>query len=113
MSPSASTNPASGKRARERKKIPRHLTLLSRRCHTSYDSNWSLNAVIVKKDVMLKETPKGPGGASFGSIGAFGLKTYDAQDGMEVRMGDENWYRFKVPICISTDGAFFHAEIDG
>jgi hypothetical protein len=67
----------------------------------------------VKKDVMLKETPKGPGGASFGSIGAFGLKTYDAQDGMEVRMGDENWYRFKVPICISTDGAFFHAEIDG
>jgi len=84
------------------------------RCHTSSESNWSLNAVIVKKDVMLKEKPRGGnGGFPHNSIADFGLSTWRKQDGMEVQMGDYDWYSMKVPICISVDGAFFHAEIDG
>jgi hypothetical protein len=84
------------------------------RCHTSYDSNWSLNAVIVKKSVMMKQKPVG-GRGSFpsSSLADFGLSTFNKQDGMEVRLGDDDWYSYKIPICFSVNGAFFHAEIDG
>ena len=47
------------------------------------------------------------------SIADFGLSTYDAQDGMEMRMGEDDWYSYKIPICMSVEGSFFHAEIDG
>jgi len=57
------------------------------RCHTSYNSNWSLNAVIVKREVMLHGKPTKKDG-SFGwpkeSIANYGLSTFDRQDGFEV-----------------------------
>ncbi len=86
------------------------------RCHTSRDTNWSLNAVLVKREVMMEATPQIPGTRPFpeGSIANFGLSTFDDQMGFEGKMIEPyNWGQYKIPICISIRGAFFHAEVDG
>ena len=87
------------------------------RCHTSFDTNWSLNAVMVKRSTMLEDKPKG-GGAVFGggagmSLAEFGLSTFDDQAGFEGRMVSEDWGQYKIPVCISVEGIFYHAEVDG
>jgi hypothetical protein len=88
------------------------------RCHTSFDSNWSLNAVMVKRETMLEAKPKG-GHMVFGkgtepmSLAEFGLSTYDNQAGFEGRMISEDWGQYKLPVCISVDGIFLHVELDG
>ena len=84
------------------------------RCHTSFDTNWSLNAVMVKRSVMLEDEPKG-GRDKFPqkTLAAFGLSTYDAQDGFERLMIERDWGQYKVPVCISVGGVFYHAEVDG
>ena len=84
------------------------------RCHTSHDSNWSLNAVMVKRDVMLNGVPKG-GAKPFphGTLAKFGLSTFDNQAGFEGKMITHDWGQYKIPICFSVGGIFYHAEVDG
>ena len=88
---------------------------LEYRCHTSFDSNWSLNAIIVKRETMLEGKPVKADGSSEwpeGTIANYGLKTYDRQDGFESDLINF-WGDYKVPICISVRGNFLHAELDG
>ena len=46
------------------------------------------------------------------TIANYGLSTFDRQDGFE---GDliNFWGDYQVPICISVNGNFLHAELDG
>ncbi|GMH57455.1 hypothetical protein TrRE_jg8933 [Triparma retinervis] len=88
------------------------------RCYTSFDSNWSLNAVMVKRETMMEAKPKGGHmvfgkGAEAMSLAEFGLSTYDNQLGFEGRMISEDWGQYGIPICISVDGIFLHVELDG
>lgn len=90
------------------------------RCFTSWDSNWSLNAVLVKKSSMLGT--KYPTGVAHGagkshpelkSIAEIGLDQYVANDGFESTMSwGVKWMRWHVPMCISYSGLFLHEEIE-
>lgn len=89
------------------------------RCFTSWDSNWSLNAILVKRDAMLtKQYPSdsGAGGRaklSYKSIAEIGLEQYSANDGFESTMSwGVKWMRWRVPMCISYNGLFLHEEIE-
>ena len=102
------------------------------RCFTSWDSNWSLNAVLVKRRSMLEKkyptgngAPQARGGSSPGSRGSggggdeyksiaeIGLEQHTANDGFESTMSyGVRWMRWKVPLCISYDGLFLHEEIE-
>ena len=81
------------------------------RCFTSWDSNWTLNGVMVKKSTMLgKKYPTEPTKMSIADIG---LKSFAKQDAFESTMIHEhNWMSWKVPICISYKGLFIHEEIE-
>lgn len=89
----------------------------SYRCHTSYDTNWSLNAVMVHRETMLKSIPKGGsqvfGGGKGWSLAEYGLSTFNDQAGFESRMIQDDWGQYGIPVCISVGGIFYHAEIDG
>eukprot|EP00607_Mallomonas_marina_P007973 CAMPEP_0182416986 /NCGR_PEP_ID=MMETSP1167-20130531/1416_1 /TAXON_ID=2988 /ORGANISM="Mallomonas Sp, Strain CCMP3275" /LENGTH=243 /DNA_ID=CAMNT_0024590231 /DNA_START=804 /DNA_END=1532 /DNA_ORIENTATION=+ len=84
------------------------------RCFTSWDSNWTLNAVMVKKSDILNKKYKLPhkkGSDTMRSIPEIGLAHYQNQDGFESGMVPK-WMRWKVPICISYQGLFIHEEIE-
>jgi len=84
------------------------------RCFTSEDSNWSLNAVMVKKsDMLSKKYIYGTGMHKQSSIPEIGLNHWMRQDAFEsVMVHDIGWMRWKVPICISYHGIFLHEEIE-
>ena len=84
------------------------------RCFTSWDSNWSLNAVMVRRDAMLRQKFNfEKKGKPFGTLADYGRKMWEAQDGFEVGLLRDDWGDLRVPICISYDGTFIHEEIDG
>ena len=82
------------------------------RCFTSWDSNWSLNAVMVKKSSMLQK--KYPTGDGRKTIPEIGLSQFQQQDGFESVMvgGSPPWMKWRVPICISYQGLFIQQEIE-
>lgn len=96
------------------------------RCFTSWDSNWSLNAVLVKRSSMLgtkyptgtrrgkdQEGSGGDGRHELKSIADIGLEQYVANDGFESTMSwGVKWMRWHVPMCISYSGLFLHEEIE-
>ena len=106
------------------------------RCFTSWDSNWSLNAVLVKRSSMLNkkyplgagagERAAGAGGArrgraqqggasrgAFKSIADIGLEQYENNDGFETVMSySVRWMRWRVPLCLSYRGVFQHVEVE-
>jgi hypothetical protein len=114
-----STAPASTIVSKETLPLPEY------RCFTSWDSNWSLNAVLLRRKAMLEaKYPPGPGssmnmsGISFNapqwSLASIGLHFGGSvQDGFENAMAHQlDWTRWKVPICISYQGLFLHEEIE-
>ncbi|KAH8050495.1 hypothetical protein JL720_15351 [Aureococcus anophagefferens] len=89
------------------------------RCFTSWDSNWSLNAVLVDRESALEKKWKY---ARKGAAGKFGLglalaqyaaATWQKQDGFEVGMLKDDWGKLDMPICLSLRGIFEHVEVDG
>eukprot|EP01033_Poteriospumella_lacustris_P006673 gene6673-4811_t len=83
------------------------------RCFTSWDTNWTLNAVLVKKGTMLTKKYPMKDNKSFKSIADIGLDQYRKQDGFESAMVFSiPWQRWQVPICISYNGLFIHEEIE-
>eukprot|EP01032_Pedospumella_encystans_P011040 gene11040-12872_t len=80
------------------------------RCFTSWDTNWTLNAVMVKKSTMLTKQYKN-GRGQLKTIAEIGLSSYRHQDGFESSMLNM-WAAWKVPVCISFDGLFIHEEIE-
>lgn len=91
----------------------------SMRCFSSWDSNWSLNAVLVDRLRALEHKwtyKRGGRGGRFGagmSLAAYGASTWQTQDGFEVGMLRDDWGRTDMPVCLSTRGLFAHAEVDG
>jgi hypothetical protein len=81
------------------------------RCFTSEDTNWTLNAVMVKKSTMLNKKYNAKG--QMLSLGDIGLRQFQKQDGFESIMAwGLPWQQWKVPICIAYDGLFIHEEIE-
>jgi hypothetical protein len=84
------------------------------RCFTSWDSNWSLNAVIVRRSAMLRQKFKfRKNGKPFGTLADYGRNMWEQQDAFEVGLLQDDWGELKVPLCISYEGIFIHEEIDG
>ena len=85
------------------------------RCFTSWDSNWSVNAVLVNRKSMLSRQYRGKDGSTVGPIADLGRSFWAANDGFERAMAfDLQWMNWqpRVPICISYDGMFRHEEIE-
>ena len=82
------------------------------RCFTSWESNWSLNAVLVKKSSILnKQYNTGKDG--WKTIPEIGLQNWKDQAGFESQMGfGYKWMNWRVPVCISYEGMFIHYEIE-
>lgn len=107
-----------------RGQVYRHMSVCLRepemRCFTSWDSNWSLNAALVKRKSMLEkkypigDADEGGGAVSQSkSIAEIGLEQYANNDGFESTMSwGVRWMRWRVPLCISYDGLFLHEEIE-
>ena len=92
----------------------------SMRCFSAWDSNWSLNAVLVDRVRALEEKWAYKRGRTNGrfrapgtSLAAYGAATWQKQDGFEVGMLKDDWGRTDMPICLSTRGLFAHVEVDG
>jgi hypothetical protein len=92
----------------------------SMRCFSAWDSNWSLNAVLVDRMRALEEKWAYKRGRTNGrfrspgtSLAAYGAATWQKQDGFEVGMLKDDWGRTDMPICLSTRGLFAHVEVDG
>lgn len=83
------------------------------RCFSSFESAWTLNAVMVKRSEMLNKQYPVDNGTSNKSIAQIGLENFDKQDGFEDAMlWKYTWQKWKIPICISYNGLFLHQEID-
>ena len=89
------------------------------RCFTSWDSNWSLNAVLVDRESALEKkwryARKG-GAGKFGpglALAQYAAATWQKQDGFEVGMLKDDWGKLDMPICLSMRGIFEHVEVDG
>jgi hypothetical protein len=83
------------------------------RCFTSWDSNWSVNAIFVKRSTFMKKKYKTPSGGPLLTIPQIGLQNNKVNDGFERQMGfGYNWMNWKVPMCISMEGMFVHYEIE-
>ena len=81
------------------------------RCFTSWDSNWTLNGVMVKRASMLGK--QYPAASQAATIADIGLKSFAQQDAFESSMIHEHrWMAWKVPICISYNGLFQHEEVE-
>ena len=81
------------------------------RCFTSHDSNWSVNAIFVKRSAMMSEQWKTMSGKK--TLPEIGLSHNIHNDGFETAMGfSEKWMKWKVPICITMEGLFIHDEIE-
>lgn len=96
------------------------------RCFTSWDSNWSLNAIMIDRMRALTSkwqlpSPRRTGRQGHRSrfappgttLAAFAASTWNKQDGFEVGMLKDDWGRVKMPLCLSTRGLFRHVEVDG
>lgn len=82
------------------------------RCFTSWDSNWSLNAALLKKSSMLSKQYRMRGGVNK-TIAEIALAQYQKQDGLESAMiYSLPWPQWRVPMCISYQGLFIHEEIE-
>ena len=84
------------------------------RCFTSWDSNWSLNAVMIKRKTILeKKYDTHSKQKEKITIADIALESSSEQDKFENSMIHKYiWMRWKVPICISYDGLFLHQEIE-
>jgi hypothetical protein len=84
------------------------------RCFTSWDSNWSVNAILVKRETMLnKRYMNSVTGKEVGPLAALGKSFWQKNDGFESSMANGiQWMNWKVPMCISFDGLFLHEEIE-
>lgn len=83
------------------------------RCFTSWDTNWTLNAVLVKKETMLNKKYPMKDISVHKSIAAIGLEQFHKQDGFEsVMISTVPWQKWRVPICIAYQGLFIHDEIE-
>lgn len=85
------------------------------RCFSSHDSNWSLNAALIKKSTMMNKQYKNAQGVHH-SISDIGLIHWQQQDGFESDLAfgisGNQWLNWKVPTCISYNGLFLHQEIE-
>jgi hypothetical protein len=82
------------------------------RCFTSWDSNWSLNAVMIKRSSILYRQYTSNNKAKV-TIADVALQSANEQDKFESSMIQTHvWMRWKVPICIAYDGLFLHEEIE-
>eukprot|EP01031_Cornospumella_fuschlensis_P038082 gene38082-46273_t len=82
------------------------------RCFTSWDTNWSLNAALMRKSSMLSKKYNVRPNVSL-SLPELGLRQYQTQDGLESAMiYSLPWAQWKVPLCISLQGLFIHEEIE-
>ena len=82
------------------------------RCFTSWDSNWSLNAVMIKRKSILEKKYDSNSKQKI-TIADIALEASSDQDKFENSMIHKHiWMRWKVPICISYDGLFLHQEIE-
>jgi hypothetical protein len=82
------------------------------RCFTSWDSNWSLNAALLKRSDMFDKKYKVSSFQKL-SLAEIGLSCFRKQDRFETVMIHEyKWAYWKVPICISYNGLFVHEEIE-
>lgn len=91
----------------------------------SWDTNWTLNAVLVKKSTMMGtkvigwvwralmifQYPTNDGKKK--TIAEMALDSFRKQDGLESAMAYTlPWAQWRVPICISYNGLFIHEEIE-
>ncbi len=82
------------------------------RCFTSHDSNWSVNAILVKRSAIMSQKWKTQKDGDK-SLPEIGLSHNLHNDGFETAMGfSEKWMTWKVPICITMEGLFIHDEIE-
>lgn len=81
------------------------------RCFTSWDSNWSVNAIFVKRSTFMNKKYQTPRGQQ--TIPEVGLQNNKVNDGFERQMGfGYNWMNWKVPVCLAMEGLFIHYEIE-
>jgi len=74
------------------------------RCYTSYDANYSNNAMLLSREWAIYKW------RWFIEVaGCF----WDQNGGFEVEWLNQDWGQHKHPICLSYDGLFLHKEIDG
>lgn len=103
------------------------------RCFTSWDSNWSLNAVILDRQQTLEtrwsipQTGRQWRGNRPGArvpyrsrflgrgltLAEYAAATWREQSAFEVGMLRDDWGRLRMPLCISLRGLFTHVEVDG
>lgn len=88
------------------------LTAPRYRCFSSWDTNWSLNAALMKKATMLSKVYSLRGNRSR-SIPDIALGQFKQQDGLESAMVyGLPWAQWRVPMCISYQGLFVHEEVE-
>ena len=77
-------------------------------CFTSEDSNWTLNAAMVKKESALEKKYRLGVNETLRSLADIGLTQWEQQDGFESVMihSDPSWMSWRAPLCISLDGLF-------
>lgn len=78
------------------------------KCYTSEDANWSLNAAMVLRKRILRH--KVGNGMTLHQMAQL---EWNHQHGFENYMMQNDWGRWKVPLCLSYYGLFTHSEIDG
>ena len=85
------------------------------RCFSSWDSNWSLNAVLVDREKTLTTTWRSQRTRfQHGlTLADYGASTWNKQDGFEVGMLRDDWGKLHIPLCLSVRGLFRHIEVDG
>ena len=77
-------------------------------CFTSRDSNWSLNAVMVKRENINNHKYNLGGGEGEQTLSEMGRSQWEFQDGFESTMiySKNPWMNWNVPICLSYEGLF-------
>ena len=83
-------------------------------CFSSFDSNWSLNSVMVNVRSMQEDLFGNGNRWQQQTMEEIAYSTWNKQDAFETKMlYGIKWGNWKVPLCIHTLGMFFHDEIDG
>lgn len=103
------------------------------RCFTSWDSSWSLNAVILDRKHALetrwripktgrhwrasRPNARRPYRSRFVGRGLtlaeYAAATWRDQSAFEVGMLRDDWGKLRMPLCLSLRGLFTHVEVDG
>ena len=83
------------------------------RCFTSEDSNWTLNAVLMKRKQLLETITDRHPRAPWKTLPEFGLQCWDGQSCLEVEMLNQDWGKHHVPLCLSRQGIFLHRDLRG